>query len=128
MCRILQVHSSGCCSWLGCPKSRRKQEDDQLAVNIKAQVPYFRIALSVRTKKTTLMPCQLQHSIFAYIPTWVSVLMRIRNKIVKLFGVTLGVDYLRPTSDKLNIGYKAGFLAITEKCEDEIVSYSRTGI
>jgi hypothetical protein len=94
----------------------------------KAQAPYFRDALSVRTEKTMLTPSQLQHSIFAYMPAWVTVLMRIRNKIVKLFGVTLGVDYLRPTSDKLNIGYKAGFLAITEKCEDEIVSYSRTGI
>lgn len=90
----------------------------------KAQAPYFRDVLSVRIEKTTLTPSQLQHSIFAYMPAWVTVLMRIRNNIVKLFGFTVGADSLKPTSDELNISDKAGFLTIIEKHENEIISYS----
>ena len=36
MCRTLQVHRSGFYAWLSCPKSRREQEDDELAIAIKA--------------------------------------------------------------------------------------------
>jgi hypothetical protein len=110
-------------SWLF-PNIRSLKEplSDRLAN--KAQAPYFRDALSVRIEKTTLTPSQLQHSIFSYMPTWVTVLMRIRNKIVKLFGFTVGADNLRPTSDELAIGDKAGFLTISEKYENEIISYS----
>jgi putative transposase len=35
LCRTLQVHRSGFYAWLDCPKSRREQEDDELAINIK---------------------------------------------------------------------------------------------
>ncbi|MDE8604378.1 IS3 family transposase [Marinomonas sp. RSW2] len=35
LCRTLQVHRSGFYAWLSCPKSRREQEDDQLAIDIK---------------------------------------------------------------------------------------------
>ena len=35
MCRTLQVHRSGFYAWLDCPKSRREQEDDELAITIK---------------------------------------------------------------------------------------------
>jgi putative transposase len=35
LCRTLQVHRSGFYAWLSCPKSRREQEDDELAIAIK---------------------------------------------------------------------------------------------
>jgi putative transposase len=35
LCRTLQVHRSGFYAWLNCPKSRREQEDDELAITIK---------------------------------------------------------------------------------------------
>jgi putative transposase len=35
LCRTLQVHRSGFYAWLDCPKSRREQEDDELAITIK---------------------------------------------------------------------------------------------
>jgi putative transposase len=36
LCRTLQVHRSGFYAWLDCPKSRREQENDELAIAIKA--------------------------------------------------------------------------------------------
>lgn len=90
----------------------------------KARAPYFRDALSVRIEKTRLTPSQLQHGVFAHMPAWVTHLMRIRNKIVKLFGFTVGADNLSPASDELAIGDKAGFLTISEKYDNEIISYS----
>ena len=90
----------------------------------KAESHYFRDALSAAITKSELSPSQLQHAIFAYMPNWVSSLMRLRNCIVKSFGFKVGADNLKPTSDELEVGDKAGFLTITEKSESEIISYS----
>lgn len=57
-------------------------------------------------------------------PSWVSKLMRARNRIVKLFGFEVGADNLTPNSDELKIGDKAGFLTVIEKTQDEIISYA----
>ncbi|MEP2653613.1 MAG: DUF2867 domain-containing protein [Paraglaciecola sp.] len=85
---------------------------------------YFRDALAIKLNKPSLTPSQLQHAIFAYMPTWVTVLMRIRNKIVKMFGFDVGVDNLTPTSDELEVGDTAGFLTIMEKVNNEIISFA----
>lgn len=90
----------------------------------KAESYYFRDALSAAITKSELSPSQLQHAIFAYMPNWVGSLMRLRNRIVKSFGFKVGADNLKPTSDELEVGDKAGFLTITEKSESEIISYS----
>jgi len=90
----------------------------------KATGSYFRDALAVKIQKTELSPSQLQYAIFAYMPKWISTLMRIRNRIVSLFGFEVGADNLKPTSDELEIGDKAGFLTITEKSANEIISYA----
>ncbi|PAJ74493.1 hypothetical protein CJF42_10310 [Pseudoalteromonas sp. NBT06-2] len=100
----------------------KEPQNDILASKVKK--PYFRDALSVEIQKTELSPSQLQHAIFAYMPKWVSLLMAIRNRIVKLFGFEVGADNLKPASDELEIGDKAGFLTITEKLEGEIISYA----
>lgn len=90
----------------------------------KAEGHYFRDALAIKLDKTELSPSQLQHAIFSHMPNWVTRLMRIRNRIVTLFGFEVGVDNLTPTSDELVIGDKAGFLTISEKYENEIISTS----
>jgi len=103
-------------------RTLKEPENDNLAN--KSKGPYFRDALAVNLQKPDLSPSQLQHAVFAYMPKWVGTLMRIRNRIVKLFGFEVGADNLEPTSDELEIGDKAGFLTITEKSSDEIISYS----
>jgi len=103
-------------------RTLKEPKNDNLADKVKGH--YFRDALSVVVKKSELSPSQLQHAIFAYMPKWVSTLMKIRNRIVSLFGFEVGADNLKPTSDELEIGDKAGFLTITEKSEDEIISYA----
>lgn len=90
----------------------------------KAEGHYFRDALSMQLSKPLLSPSQVQHAIFAHMPSWVSRLMRIRNRIVKLFGFEVGADNLAPSSDELAIGDKAGFLTVIEKTQDEIISFA----
>jgi len=97
-------------------------QNDNLASKTKGH--YFRDALAMKIENQVLTPSQLQHAIFSYMPNWVTTLMRIRNKIVALFGFEVGVDNLSPTSDELNIGDKAGFLTIIEKTENEIISFA----
>ena len=85
---------------------------------------YFRDALVVEATQNHLSPSQVQYAIFAYLPQWVNTLMRIRNRIVSVFGFKVGKDNLTPTSDELSVGDKAGFLTISEKYEDEVISYA----
>ena len=103
-------------------KTLKEPKRDNLASKTKGH--YFRDALSMKVKNQTLTPSQLQHAIFAYMPNWVRVLMRIRNRIVSLFGFEVGADNLAPTSDELKVGDKAGFLTVIEKNADEIISYA----
>jgi len=103
-------------------KTLNEPQRDTLAR--KAKGHYFRDALAIKLDKTELTPSQLQHAIFSHMPTWVTVLMRIRNKMVKLIGFTVGADNLTPSSDELSIGDKAGFLTISEKYDNEIISVS----
>lgn len=97
-------------------------KQDKLAGKVEGH--YFRDALSMPLYNPSLSPSQLQHAIFAHMPSWVSKLMRIRNRIVKLFGFEVGADNLTPSSDELTIGDKAGFLTVIEKTQDEIISYA----
>ncbi len=90
----------------------------------KAEGHYFRDALAIKLNKTELTSSQLQHAIFSHIPAWITHLMRIRNSIVKLIGFKADSDNLIPKNDELAIGDKAGFLTISEKFENEIISVS----
>ncbi len=103
-------------------RTLKQPHNDNLAK--KSKSPYFRDALSIKIQNTTLSPSQLQYNIFAYMPDWVSTLLRIRNKVVKVFGFDVGMTNLKPQNDELKIGDKAGFLTITEKSADEIISYA----
>ena len=85
---------------------------------------YFRDALATRHSNNHLSPSQIQYAIFAYLPSWVNALMRVRNCIVSVFGFKVGKDSLRPESSELSVGDRAGFLTISEKFEDEIISYA----
>lgn len=97
-------------------------KQDKLASKVEGH--YFRDALSMPLNNPSMSPSQLQHAIFAHMPSWVSKLMRARNRIVKLFGFEVGADNLTPNSDELKIGDKAGFLTVIEKTQDEIISYA----
>lgn len=83
---------------------------------------YFRDALVAKCTSNNLSPSQIQHAIFAFLPQWVNVLLQIRNHVVSVFGFKVGKDSLRPTSNELSIGDKAGFLTVSEKHEGEIIS------
>lgn len=99
-----------------------KPYEDRLAQ--KESQYYFRDALVAKATHNHLSPSQTQHAIFAYLPQWVNGLMRVRNCIVSVFGFKVGKDSLRPESSELSVGDRAGFLTISEKFEDEIISYA----
>ena len=90
----------------------------------KAISPFFRDALQTKLLQVELTPSQLQYAIFNYLPGWVNGLMKLRNKLVKVFGFEVGQTSLAPPSDELNLGDQAGFLTVIEKSGDEIISYA----
>lgn len=83
---------------------------------------FFRDALSTPINQHTLSPSQLQFAIFNTLPDWVTTLMKLRNRIVKVFGFKVGLASLKPACDEMEIGTKAGFLTVVEKRDDEIIS------
>jgi len=83
---------------------------------------FFRDALATSRNNKELTPSQIQHAIFSHMPPWVNVLMKIRNRVVSIFGFEVGSDNLKPKSDELEIGDRAGFLTISEKYQNEIIS------
>ena len=90
----------------------------------KAQVPFFRDALSANVSQHQLSPSELQYAIFNYMPNWVNQLMSLRNNIVKFFGFEVGQNNMQPERAELAVGDQAGFLTVTEKYEDEIISHA----
>lgn len=103
-------------------KALNKPFNDRLSQKVVSH--HFRDALVVKRNNKELTPSQIQYGIFAYLPPWVNNLMSIRNYIVSFFGFEVGKDNLRPETDELSIGDKAGFMAISEKYEDEIISFA----
>ena len=103
-------------------KTLQPSVDDRLSN--KAVSPFFRDALQTQLSHTHLSPSQLQYAIFNYLPGWVNGLMKLRNKLVKVFGFEVGQTSLAPPSDELNLGDQAGFLTVIEKSGDEIISYA----
>lgn len=99
-----------------------KPEQDILSQ--KAKAPFFRDALTAKVTQQQLSPSQLQYAIFNYMPNWVNQLMNLRNKIVKLFGFDVGKNNMRPEKAELEEGDQAGFLTISEKYDDEIISHA----
>lgn len=97
-----------------------KPYNDRLS--LKTQKHFFRDALMTRRLRTNLTPSQIQYAIFSYMPSWVNILMKIRNKIVAMFGFELGQSSMAPKTDELVIGDQAGFLTVIEKYQDEIIS------
>ncbi|AZZ98086.1 DUF2867 domain-containing protein [Pseudoalteromonas sp. R3] len=97
-----------------------KPEHDRLQA--KARTHHFRDALQVTLDTPSLTPSQLQYRIFNTMPGWVTQLMRLRNKLVAVFGFSVGQDTMEPASDELDVGDQAGFLNVCEKHPDEIIS------
>lgn len=97
-----------------------KPHNDRLS--LKGQKHFFRDALITRRSKKELTPSQIQYAIFSYLPSWINVLMRIRNRIVAVFGFEVGQSNMAPKTDELAIGDQAGFLTVLEKYQDEIIS------
>jgi len=93
-------------------------------LTLKEEQHFFRDALATPRNQQHLTPSQTQYAIFAYLPQWVNVLMRIRNVIVSFFGFNVGQDNLSPKSNELSVEDKAGFLTVTEKYNNEIISFA----
>ncbi|WP_046003109.1 DUF2867 domain-containing protein [Pseudoalteromonas rubra] len=88
----------------------------------KARAHHFRDALQLTLDTPSLTPSQLQYRIFNTLPGWVTQLMRLRNKLVAVFGFSVGKNNMEPASDELDVGDQAGFLSISEKYPEEIIS------
>lgn len=94
--------------------------DDRLAE--KSHESYFRDALVIARNKPQLSPSETQHAVFNYMPSWVSILMKLRNTLVKLFGFEVGQANFNSKKAELEVGDKAGFLTVLDKFDDEIIS------
>lgn len=90
----------------------------------KSKAPFFRDALSTELSQNQLSPSEIQYAIFNYLPNWVDQLMKLRNKMVKLFGFDVGKSNMKPIKAELEVGDQAGFLTISEKYENEIISHA----
>ena len=101
-------------------KALPEPHNDRLS--LKAQQHFFRDALVAKRYRKELTPSQLQYAIFAYLPNWVSNLMKVRNRIVKVFGFEVAQSNMAPKSDELAVGDQAGFLTVIETYPDEIIS------
>lgn len=99
-------------------------QPEQDILSQKTEAPYFRDALSAKISQQQLSPSELQYAIFNYMPNWVNQLMSLRNKIVKLFGFDVGQNNMQPEKAELEVGDQAGFLTISEKYDDEIISHA----
>ena len=99
-------------------------QPEQDILSQKAKAPFFRDALTAKISQQQLTPSQLQYAIFNYMPNWVNQLMNLRNKIVKLFGFDVGQNNMRPEKAELDVGDQAGFLTISEKHDNEIISHA----
>ncbi|WP_125721347.1 DUF2867 domain-containing protein [Pseudoalteromonas rubra] len=88
----------------------------------KARAHHFRDALQITLDTPSLTPSQLQYRIFNTMPGWVTHLMRLRNRLVAVFGFSVGQNNVVPASDELHVGDKAGFLSVCEKYPEEIIS------
>jgi len=98
-------------------------KNDKLAAKISKH--YFRDALATKRINKELSASQLQFAIFAYMPPWVAWLMKIRNYCVALFGFSVGTEEeggMAPKIEEMEVGDRAGFLVVSEKTDDEIVS------
>ncbi|MBQ4835780.1 MULTISPECIES: DUF2867 domain-containing protein [Pseudoalteromonas] len=87
----------------------------------KAQSSHFRDALVISRKKHTLSPSETQHAIFNYMPSWITMLMRLRNRLVKLLGFKVGQTNFTTSKTELDVGDQAGFVTVLEKYADEII-------
>ncbi|GHG01270.1 hypothetical protein GCM10017161_32410 [Thalassotalea marina] len=88
----------------------------------KSRNNYFRDALVISREKTELSPSETQFAIFNYMPSWVTALMSLRNKLVTLFGFDVGKANFKTEKTELDVGDKAGFLTVSEKHDDEIIN------
>lgn len=99
-------------------------QPEQDVLSQKAKAPFFRDALSAAISQQQLSPSELQYAIFNFMPSWVHQLMNLRNKIVKLFGFDVGQNNMQPEQAELEVGDQAGFLTISEKYDNEIISHA----
>lgn len=90
----------------------------------KVKTGHFRDALATELTQQELSPAQLQYNIFAYMPTWVNGLMKLRNFLVKKLGFEVGQETMSKDHYKLEVGQKAGFLTIVEIHHNEIISFA----
>ncbi|MBT0588044.1 DUF2867 domain-containing protein [Alteromonas oceanisediminis] len=98
------------------------EQQDRLASF--ARGSHFRDALSANINHLFMTPSQLQHGIFAHMPSWVNTLMSIRNRVVKWFGFNTSENTMVPESIELDVGDTAGFMHVIAKYPEEIISYA----
>jgi len=103
-------------------KGLPKPHKDRLSMMSKKH--FFRDALSTRRMKNELTPSQVQYAMFSFMPNWVSTLMKVRNRIVAVFGFDVVQSSMAPKTDELMLGDQAGFLTVIEKHPDEIISFA----
>lgn len=89
----------------------------------KSHFPCYQDAFLVITTKQSLSAAQVYFAIFAELPKGVTLLLRLRNKIVRYFGFKASESTMTGSLDNIRVGQKAGFLEYVHVSEGEVVSF-----
>ncbi len=94
-----------------------------LNIPCKSHFPCYQDAFLVTTTKQSLSATQVYFAIFAELPKGVTLLLRIRNKIVRYFAFKASESTMAGSLDNIRVGQKAGFLKYVYVSELEVVSF-----
>jgi hypothetical protein len=90
-------------------------------INGQEKNSYYRDAFTVTTTRTHLNAKKVYHSIFAYLPASVQFALRLRNAIVKHFGLSASNTEMSLPLEEITVGRQAGFLVIESVSDTEII-------
>ncbi|WP_221798143.1 DUF2867 domain-containing protein [Oceanobacter mangrovi] len=107
-------------------RSLAVSDQDWLASSCRS--PDLADRLAIPVTRHGLKPGQLQWQIFGHMPGWVDALMRLRNRLVAVFGFASGdVRPARHCGDDpkcLQAGEQAGFLTVLVSTDEVCISHA----
>jgi len=104
-------------------KSTKVLSNDYLALHRTKNS--FRDALVAPLSKEGMAPYDVYFQIFAHLPSWVSGLMSLRNRLVKKMGFDVGVEVFEKSKVRhLHVGDKVGFMEVITLNDQEMIGMS----
>lgn len=86
--------------------------------------PYYRDAFVFKTSKKDSNAIKTYHGIFAHLPKWVFLALRLRDKLVACFGFASSSQNSNLAVEEIELGKAAGFLTFSTVSEGEVIASS----